>query len=134
MTGRDANRWSTIWLVTVLVFLYVPMLSVVLGSLSNTRYMQFPHEIWTFDAYRNALADYTTGMLHSTSFSIAATVVLLAALIGTAGALAFVRYDWRGRRLYQRFLLLPVPQVALMRLLTLVCQLFHLLYCSLDYF
>jgi spermidine/putrescine transport system permease protein len=115
MTGRAANRWSTIWLVTVLAFLYVPMLSVVLGSLSNTRYMRFPHEVWTFDAYRNALADYTTGMLHSTSFSIAGTVVLLAALVGTAGALAFARYDWRGRRLYQRFLLLPVffPQSVL---------------------
>jgi len=115
MTGKAANRWSTIWLVTVLAFLYVPMLSVVLGSLANTRYMQFPHEVWTFDAYRNALADYTTGMLHSTSFSIAGMVVLLAALVGTAGALAFARYDWRGRHLYQRFLLLPVffPQSVL---------------------
>lgn len=115
MTGRSDNRWSTIWLVTVLAFLYVPILSVALGSLANTRYMQFPHEVWTFDAYRNALADYTTGMLHSTSFSIAFTVVVLAALVGTAGALAFARYDWRGRRLYQRFLLLPVffPQSVL---------------------
>ena len=123
MTGRSANRWSTIWLFTVLGFLYVPMLSVVLGSLANTRYMQFPHEVWTLDAYRNALADYTTGMLHSTSFLIAGTVVLLAALVGTAGALAFALYDWRGRRLYQRFLLLPVffpqPVLGLALLLTL---------------
>jgi len=123
MTVRASNRLSTFWLVTVLAFLYVPMLSVVLGSLANTRYMRFPHEVWTFDAYRNALADYTTGVLHSTSFAIAGTVVLLAAFVGTASALAFARYDWRGRRLYQRFLLLPVffpqPVLGLALLLTL---------------
>jgi spermidine/putrescine transport system permease protein len=115
MTGKATKRWSMIWLVTVLAFLYVPMLSVVLGSLANTRYMQFPHKVWTLDAYRNTLADYTTGMLHATSFSIAGMVVLLAALVGTASALAFARYDWRGRHLYQRFLLLPVffPQSVL---------------------
>jgi spermidine/putrescine transport system permease protein len=43
--------------------------------------------------------------------------------VGTAGALAFARYDWRGRRLYQRFLLLPVffpqPVLGLALLLTL---------------
>jgi len=123
MTSRTSNRLSTFWLVTVLVFLYVPMLSVVLGSLADTRYMQFPHKVWTFDAYGNALADYTTSVLHSTSFAIAGTVVLLAAFVGTASALAFARYDWRGRRLYQRFLLLPVffpqPVLGLALLLTL---------------
>jgi len=123
MTVRTANRLSTLWLVTVLAFLYVPTLSVVLGSLANTRYMRFPHKTWTFDAYSNALADYTIGVLHSTSFAIAGTVVLLSALVGTASALAFARYDWRGRRLYQRFLLLPVffpqPVLGLALLLTL---------------
>ncbi|MGB5346332.1 MAG: ABC transporter permease [Woeseia sp.] len=123
MTSRAANRLSTIWLVTVLAFLYVPILSVVLGSFANTRYMRFPHEVWTLDAYRNALADYTTGVLHSTSFAIAGSVVLLAALVGTAGALAFARYDWRGRSLFQRFMLLPVffpqPVLGLALLLTL---------------
>lgn len=106
---------STAWLLTVLALLYVPMLSVVLASFANTRYMRFPHEVWTLDAYRNALADYTTGVLHSTSFAIAATVVVLAVLIGTAGALAFARYDWRGRSLFQRCLLLPIffPQPVL---------------------
>jgi spermidine/putrescine transport system permease protein len=123
MTSRVSNRLSTVWLVTVLAFLYVPILSVVLGSFANTRYMRFPHEVWTLDAYRNALADYTTGVLHSTSFAIAGAVVLLAALVGTAGALAFARYDWRGRSLFQRFMLLPVffpqPVLGLALLLTL---------------
>jgi len=115
MNARLSDRLSTVWLFTMLALLYVPILSVVLASLTNTRYMRFPHKVWSMDAYRNALADYTTGALHSISFAIAGTVVVFAVLIGTAGALAFARYDWKGRRLFQRCLLLPIffPQPVL---------------------
>jgi spermidine/putrescine transport system permease protein len=57
-----ARRSSTaalqaLWLILVLLLLYVPIVSVVLASLTNTRYMQFPHRAWTLDAYRDALSD-----------------------------------------------------------------------------
>jgi spermidine/putrescine transport system permease protein len=98
-------------------------MSVILASLTNTRYMQFPHSIWTLDAYRNALADYTTANLHATSLKIAVVVVVLSVLLATLGALAFARYDWRGRNLFRRVLLLPVffpqPVLGLALLLTL---------------
>lgn len=123
MSARASDRLSTAWLVMVLALLYVPMMSVILASLASTRYTRFPHEVWTLDSYRNALADYTTGVLHSTSFAIAGAVVVLAVLFGTAGALAFARYDWKGRSLYQRCLLLPIffpqPVLGLALLLTL---------------
>lgn len=112
-----------VWLVTVLVALYIPIISVILASLTNTRYMQFPHSVWTLDAYRNALADYTTADLHATSLKIALVVVVLSVLLATFGALAFARYDWRGRNLFRRLLLLPVffpqPVLGLALLLTL---------------
>ncbi len=103
------------WLTTVVVLLYVPIVSVALASLTDTRYMQFPHKVWTLDAYRNALADYTTAQLHVTSFKIALVVVVLSVLIATFGAIAFARYDWRGRGVMRRMVLLPVffPQPVL---------------------
>ncbi len=103
------------WLLLVLALLYVPMISVVLASLSNTRYMRFPHRVWSTDAYADALASYTTGTLHLTSFKIALVVVVASVVLATFGALAFARYDWRGRRAFQRFLLLPLffPQPVL---------------------
>ena len=103
------------WLVLVLVLLYVPMASVVLASLSDTRYMQFPHEQWTVEPYREALASYTTATLHLTSFRIAIFVVLVSVIIATCSALAFARYEWRGRSLFRRLLLLPIffPQPVL---------------------
>ncbi|MEO1201281.1 MAG: ABC transporter permease [Pseudomonadota bacterium] len=119
MSSAGNARWSNAgpaaWLTTVVVLLYVPIVSVALASLTNTRYMQFPHKVWTLDAYRNALADYTTVQLHVTSFKIALVVVLLSVLIATFGAIAFARYDFRGSSLARRIVLLPVffPQPVL---------------------
>ena len=103
------------WLLLVLALLYVPIVSVVLASLSNTRYLRFPHRIWTMDAYREAFDSYTIGVLHLTSFNIAIVVVIVSVLLATFGSLAFARYDWRGRGLFRRFLLLPLffPQPVL---------------------
>ena len=118
-----ARPLLAVWLVSVLVALYIPIMSVILASLTNTRYMQFPHSVWTLDAYRNALADYTTVSLHTTSLKIAVVVVILSVLLATFGALAFARYDWKGRNLFRRLLLLPVffpqPVLGLALLLTL---------------
>jgi spermidine/putrescine transport system permease protein len=103
------------WVAVIIALLYVPMVSVVLASLANTRYMRFPHKVWTTEAYDVALGDYTTVQLHLTSLAIALGVVVLSTVIGTLGALAFARFEWRGRRLYQRVLLLPIffPQPVL---------------------
>lgn len=105
----------TAWQLLVLALLYVPMVSVVLASLSNTRYMRFPHRVWTTEAYADALGSYTTGTLHLTSFKVALSVVLVSVVLATFGALAFARYDWRGRRTFQRLLILPLffPQPVL---------------------
>ncbi len=116
-SNAQQRKWlaPALWLWSVLLLLYVPIISVALASLTNTRYMQFPHRVWTLDAYRNALADYTTATLHMTSLRIALVVVVLSVVIATFGALAFARYDWRGRSLYRRVVLLPIffPQPVL---------------------
>ena len=113
--SRRSRVMPATWVALVLALLYVPMVSVVLASLSNTRYLRFPHRVWTTDAYAEALGSYTTSELHITSFGIAAVVVILSVLLATFGALAFARYDWRGRGLFRRFLLLPLffPQPVL---------------------
>jgi len=113
--NRATGSLQAMWLTVVLILLYVPIVSVILASLANTRYMRFPHRVWTVDAYREALGTYTTATLHMTSLKIALVVVVLAVLLATFGALAFARYDWRGRSLFRRFLLLPVffPQPVL---------------------
>jgi spermidine/putrescine transport system permease protein len=113
--SRIAPLLRTLWIVAILAFLYIPIVSVVLASLANTRYMRFPHKVWTLDAYREALGSFTTWQIHMISLSIAVWVVVFAVILGTLGAVAFARYDWRGRSLFQRVLVLPIffPQPVL---------------------
>ncbi len=120
--GRHLGALRTLWIVAILAFLYIPIVSVVLASLANTRYMRFPHRVWTLEAYGDALSSFTTWQLHSISLSIALSVVVLSTVLGTLGAVAFARYDWRGRTWFQRFMVLPIffpqPVLGLALLLT----------------
>lgn len=113
--GGYLGALRALWIVAILTFLYIPIVSVVLASLANTRYMRFPHRVWTLDAYRDALSSFTTWQIHSISLSIALSVVVLSTILGTLGAVAFARYDWRGRGWFQRILVLPIffPQPVL---------------------
>ncbi|MFN4128598.1 MAG: ABC transporter permease [Paracoccaceae bacterium] len=115
MTGGRFLWLKVLWVGTVLMALYLPIVSVVLASLANTRYMRFPHRVWTLDAYRSAAADYTTVTIHVISLQIALCVVLVSVVLGTIGAMAYARYDWRGRSLFQKALVLPIffPQPVL---------------------
>lgn len=112
---QRSQRWWTVWTVGILVLLYIPLVSVILASLANTRYLRFPHRIWTIQPYREALALAQTYDLQMTSLKIALSVAVISVLIAIPGSLAFARYDWKGRKFYQRFLLLPVffPQSVL---------------------
>ena len=50
MGDRTGDRARAIWTVIVVVLLYLPILSIVLASLANTRFMRFPHRVWSLDA------------------------------------------------------------------------------------
>lgn len=106
---------QTLWLTAILILLYVPILSVILASLANTRYMRFPHRNWSIGAYTDAFSQHETLVLHMVSFKVAALVTILSLVLATLGAMAFARYDWRGRSIYQKVVVLPIffPQPVL---------------------
>ena len=112
---RRGERLAVAWTVFVVLLIYMPFVSVVLASLANTRYLRFPHRIWSLDAYRDALGQYLTWDLHVVSFKIAASVAILSVVLAVFGALAFARFEWRGRSAYQKLILVPVffPQPVL---------------------
>ena len=113
--GRGARTLITLWTVCVLAFLYVPLLAVVLASFSRQRYFQFPIAAWSTRWYEKAAHSLSVRDLVWTSLSVALLVTLFSVLLAFFGALAFARYDWRGRKLYQRLVLLPLffPQAVL---------------------
>ncbi len=104
-----------LWTVCVIAFLYVPMVAVVLASFSKQRYFKFPITRWTLEWYEKASTSLSVRDLVWTSLTVALLVTLFSVLLAFFGALAFARYDWRGRKLYQRLVLLPIffPQAVL---------------------
>ena len=105
----------TVWALAVLAFIYLPAVCIGLASLTASRYFQFPIARWGLDWWQKTFSSIEIRQLLATSLSIAALVTVFAVVLGFFGALAFARYNWRGRGWYQRLILLPIffPQSVL---------------------
>ena len=111
--SRHALIWA--WTLAVLVFIYLPALCILLASLTASRYFLFPIQKWGLDWWRKTFASIEIHQLFETSISIALCVTVVAVVIAFFGALAFARYNWKGRTLFQKIVLLPIffPQSVL---------------------
>ncbi|MCQ0989780.1 ABC transporter permease [Jiella marina] len=114
-TGRFLTAALYLYGIAILVALYLPLLSVGFASISKSRYLSFPVRRYAFEWYGEALSSGTVADLVVTSLITAALVTLVSVVVGFFGALAFARYSWRYRKLFQKFVLLPIffPQTVL---------------------
>jgi spermidine/putrescine transport system permease protein len=110
---RAALLWT--WALSVVVFMYLPALCLLLASSTSSRYFIFPITKWGFDWWQKTFDSFQIRELFKTSISIALLVTVIAVVIAFFGALAFARYEWKGRSLYQKIVLLPIffPQSVL---------------------
>lgn len=110
---RSALLWT--WALTVLVFMYLPALCLLLASSTSSRYFIFPVAKWGFGWWQKTFNSFEIHQLFKTSISIALIVTGVAVVIAFFGALAFARYEWKGRSIYQKIVLLPIffPQSVL---------------------
>lgn len=104
-----------VYAILVVVFLFFPLVSVGFASFGQSRYLSFPIKEYTFDWYTNAFESSSVRELAITSLTVASIVAVLSVIIGFFGALAFARYSWRYKRLFQKAILLPIffPQTVL---------------------
>jgi spermidine/putrescine transport system permease protein len=101
-------------IVTIFV-LYLPLFSVGFASISRARYLTFPIREYSFRWYGDAMQSDTVREIVTTSLKIAVIVTVISMVVGFFGALAFARYQWRYRSLFQKMILLPIffPQAVL---------------------
>ena len=88
--------------VLVIVFLYLPLVSVFFASISKTRYLTFPIRRYATDWYLRAVQSPTVSDLVETSLKIAIIVTVISMLVGFFGALAYARYHWKYRNAFQK--------------------------------
>ena len=94
----ETKPWvrSTIvaWTAAVVVFMYLPIVTIIMASFVKSRYFRLPVRAWDTRWYEEALTANIMRQLHWTSFSIAVWVAVIAVFLGFFGALAFARYDY----------------------------------------
>jgi spermidine/putrescine transport system permease protein len=114
-TSRAARIALTVYGIVIIAVLYLPLVSVGFASISKARYLSFPIRRYTFEWYGEALQSSTVSALIATSLKVALIVTAVSMIVGFFGALAFARYHWRFRGLYQKLILLPIffPQAVL---------------------
>jgi len=109
-------RWIYgIGLVALIAFMYAPMLTIALASFTKTKYFKFPITQWSGHWYAEVFESLSIRDFFWTSVIIALAVATISTVLAFFGALAFARYPWRGRRLYQKIIILPIlfPQAVL---------------------
>jgi len=109
------ERYLRLYLTLVVVIMYIPMLAVALASISRSRFFIFPIRKTSWKWYNDTFASLQIHEAAWTSITIAVLVAVLSVGLALAGALAYARYDWKGKKFYQQFLLVPVffPQSVL---------------------
>jgi spermidine/putrescine transport system permease protein len=114
VTGRRLRRLLGAHTALVYLFLYVPIIILVVFSFNAARQTAF-WEGFTLDWYRRLLANDL--LLHSVrnSLVVAGITTAVSVLLGTPAALALARYGFRGKNATQTLLYLPViiPEVVL---------------------
>ena len=74
MEGRAVQIGRLAWTGLAIALLYLPILSILLASLANTRFMRFPHKVWSLQPYHDAIAQDLTWELQRVSLTIALCV------------------------------------------------------------
>ena len=104
-----------VYILSLIFFLQAPAMSLLVSSFSADKYFHFPFEELTFRWFIEMF--HSGGIRHAVANSMMTAFVIMipTTVLGFLGALAFARFKWRGRGIYQKFLLLPIffPQLVL---------------------
>ncbi len=113
------QRWMPwliyVWTAAITLFIYLPSICGLLASLTQSRYFNFPITKWGLVWWGKTFASLEVRALLETSITIALIVTVIAVVIAFFGAIAFARFDWKGRSAFQKLVLLPIffPQSVL---------------------
>jgi ABC-type spermidine/putrescine transport system permease subunit II len=117
------------WGLFVYVFLFAPILVLVLFSFNANRYGTFPFTGWTMHWYGQVFHDYQIKDALFTTLKISAEVTAVATVVGTAAAFPLVRSRLPFRSGVRIGMTLPIMIPGLLigvSLLVLLTDVFHL--------
>jgi ABC-type spermidine/putrescine transport system permease subunit II len=116
------------WAVLVYVFLFAPIVLLVIFSFNANKYGTFPFTGWTTSWYGQVFSDYQIRDALSTTLRVAAEVTVISTVVGTAAAFPLVRSRLPFRSGVRIAMTLPIMIPGLLigvSLLVLLTSVFH---------
>jgi ABC-type spermidine/putrescine transport system permease subunit II len=126
--GRLTRGALTVWAVLVYVFLFAPIVLLVVFSFNANRYGTFPITGWTTKWYAQVFNDYQIRDALQTTIRIALEVTVVSTIVGTAAAFPLVRSRLPFRSGIRITMVLPIMIPGLLigvSLLVLFTSVFH---------
>ena len=117
------------WAVLVYVFLFAPIVLLVLFSFNANKYGTFPFTGWTTHWYSEVFGNYQIKDALTTSLKVAAEVTVVSTIVGTAAAFPLVRSRLPFRSGITVAMTLPIMLPGLLigvSLLILMTSFFHI--------
>ena len=117
------------WAIFVYVFLFAPIVLLVLFSFNTNKYGTFPFTGWTTSWYGQVFGDYQIKDALQTSLRVAVEVTIISTVVGTAAAFPLVRSRLPFRSGVRIAFTLPIMIPGLLigvSLLVLLTSTFHL--------
>jgi spermidine/putrescine transport system permease protein len=126
--GRLMRGGLTVWALLIYLFLFAPIVLLVLFSFNANQYGTLPITGWTTHWYNVAFGDYQIQSAVKTTVQVALEVTLISTVVGTAAAFPLVRSRLRFRSGIRAALILPIMLPGLLigvSLLTMFTQVLH---------
>jgi spermidine/putrescine transport system permease protein len=126
--GRLMRGGLTAWAAFIYLFLFAPIILLVLFSFNANPFGTLPITGWTTNWYTQAFNDFQIQSAVRTTVQVALEVTLISTIVGTAAAFPLVRSRLRFRSGIRAALILPIMLPGLLigvSLLTLFTQVLH---------
>lgn len=108
-TGRWLERrWLHVWTVLVLLFLYTPIVVIMAFSFEKGAFSTLPWSGFTLEWYQRLLNDSQAINSIVNSLYVAMFVTTIATVLGTLGAVALVRHQFRLKGIYRALVMAPM--------------------------
>ena len=109
LAGRDVTgRALAVATGCVLAFLYIPIVTLIIFSFNSNPVTRLPLTSWTFDWYEKAFTNSILLTALGNSLLVGAAAVVLCLAIGVPTAFALDRYQFPGKVVFRRLVLLPI--------------------------
>lgn len=104
--GNRTLAWTTGW--AVMAFLYLPILVMAVFSFNDSNFTSLPWNGFTLRWYQAVFDDRQLIRSIGNSVYVAIGVVILSTSFGLPAAIALDRYEFPGKAMFRRIVLLPI--------------------------